>query len=183
MPPSRMTGSVRLILALLLCAGAGPVRARAQEADAPLDGPRRIFQDSLLEHLTGDWSMAGRVRGRPVTYTLHAEWVLNHQFLELRMRDVAEPPAYQAMVYLGYDNTSERYVTHWLDAFGGRWSETLGYGQRAGAAVRLVFEYPDGPFHTTFTWNPKDRTWTVLMEDRGPGGVWQEFASYTLHRK
>ncbi|HYL28703.1 MAG TPA: hypothetical protein VEU27_02155, partial [Gemmatimonadales bacterium] len=109
MPPSRTTGSGRLILALLLCAG--PARALAQEADPPLDGPRRVFQDSLLEHLAGDWSMAGRVRGRAATYTLHAEWVLNHQFLELRMRDVAEPPAYQARVYLGYDNASERYVT------------------------------------------------------------------------
>jgi hypothetical protein len=66
---------------------------------------------------------------------------------------------------------------------GGRFSETLGYGRQAGAAVRLTFEYPDGPFHTTFTWSPADRTWAVLMEDRGPGGVWQEFASYTLRRK
>jgi hypothetical protein len=178
-----MQSRARIAGALVLWLALGSVPARGQQPDAPLDGTRRIFQDSLLEQLTGDWSMVGRVRGRPATYTLHAAWVLNHQFLELRMRDVAEPPAYQATVYLGYDNASDRYVCHWLDAFGGRFSETLGYGQPAGAAVRLVFEYPDGPFHTTFTWSPTDRTWGVLMEDRGPGGVWREFASYTLRRK
>ncbi len=125
-----MQSRARIAGALLLWLALGSVPARGQQPDAPLDGPRRILQDSLLEQLTGDWSMAGRVRGRPVSYTFHAAWVLNHQFLELRMRDVADPPAYQATVYLGYDNTSDRYVCHWLDAFGGRFSETLGYGHQ-----------------------------------------------------
>jgi hypothetical protein len=31
-----------------------------------------------------------------------ATWVLNHQFLELRMRDVAQPPQYEAIVLIGY---------------------------------------------------------------------------------
>jgi uncharacterized protein DUF1579 len=178
----RVLTGVRIALGLLACAGAPSGVLRAQQPDAALDGPRRIFQDSLVEKLTGDWTMTGRVRGRPAEYSLHAEWVLNHQFLQLRMRDVSQPPAYEATVYLGYDNASERYVSHWLDLFGGRFSETLGYGQRAGSAIRFVFEYPDGPFHTTFSWDPAARTWSVLMEDRGAGGVWQEFASYTLRR-
>ena len=169
--------------AALLVAIACVAPISAQSSEPPADGPRHILQDSLLDQLAGDWSMAGRVRGRPATYTLHAEWVLNHQFLQLKMRDVADPPAYQAAVYLGYDNASERYVAHWLDNFGGRFSETLGYGPRDGGAIRLVFEYPDGPFHTTFTYDPKAHTWSVLMEDRGPGGVWQEFASYNLLKK
>jgi hypothetical protein len=176
--PGRSAGPLAALLVAIACAAP----AAAQTAE-PLDGPRRTFQDSLLDQLTGDWTMAGRVRGRPATYTFHAEWVLNHQFLELRMRDVVEPPAYQAAVYLGYDNASDRYVSHWLDNFGGRFSETLGYGQRDGSAIRFVFEYPDGPFHTTFTWDPTNRGWTLLMEDRGAGGIWQEFASYTLRRK
>ena len=177
--PFRPAAFVASLLAIL----AFVAPATAQAPEPPLDGPRRTLQDSLLDQLAGDWTMAGRVRGRPATYAFHAEWVLNHQFLELKMRDVTEPPGYQATVYLGYDNASERYVSHWLDAFGGRFSETLGYGRRAGSAIRLVFEYPDGPFHTTFTWEGKERGWTVLMEDRGPGGVWEEFASYTLRRK
>jgi hypothetical protein len=41
---------------------------------------------------------------------------------------------------------SERYVAHWIDVFGGRFSETLGYGKRAGDEIDFIFEYPDGPF-------------------------------------
>jgi hypothetical protein len=152
-------------------------------AQQPLDGRDRLFQDSLLDRLAGAWSMSGAVRGRPTTLTLTGDWVLTHQFLKLEMRDVNDPPAYQAAVYVGYDHASERYVAHWLDVFGGRFSETLGYGQRAGNSVAFVFEYPDGPFHTTFTLEPRTGTWTVLMQDRGPTGGWREFAHYVVQRR
>ncbi|HYM60748.1 MAG TPA: DUF1579 family protein [Thermoanaerobaculia bacterium] len=166
---------------LLLCLALLAIPATGQQEE-PLDGPKRIFQDALLERLVGTWAMVGAVRSRPATYSLHAEWVLNHQFLRLDMRDAGDPPAYQATVYIGYDNTSERYVAHWLDAGGGRFSETLGYGQRNGNAVLFVFEYPDGPFHTTFTLDAEGKSWSVLMQDRGKGGSWREFAHYTLTR-
>jgi hypothetical protein len=175
-----MTFTRRCLLAL--CSVLMAVSAAGQQPELPLDGPQRTFQDPLFEQLTGTWTMVGTVRSRPATYSLRAEWVLNHQFLRLEMRDVAEPPAYQATVYIGYDNASERYVAHWLDAGGGRFSETLGFGKRIGNAVLLVFEYPDGPFHTTFTFDPDAKGWSVLMEDRGKG-AWREFAHYALKRK
>jgi hypothetical protein len=75
---------------------------------------------------------------------------LNHRFLCLEMRGTARVPTYEAIVFIGRDNLSERYVAHWLDVSGGRWSETLGYGTKSGQAVEFVFEYPDGPFRTTF---------------------------------
>ncbi len=165
------------VACLVLAAGAA-----AAQQPPPLDGPNRPVQDTLLDRLAGEWTMSGAVRGRPATYTLRGEWVLAHQFLKLDMRDVNEPLAYQAMVYIGYDNASERYVAHWLDAFGGRFSETLGFGQRAGSAIRFVFEYPDGPFHTTFTLDPQG-AWSVEMQDRGPDGAWREFAHYALRRR
>jgi Protein of unknown function (DUF1579) len=170
------------LVASLLALGLSSAPLRGQDAP-PLDGAHRIFQDSLLDRLTGRWQMVGAVRTRPATYSLRAEWVLNHQFLRLDMRDVADPPAYQAMVYIGYDNASERYVAHWLDATGGRFSETLGYGQRVGSAIRLTLEYPDGPFHTTFTLDPAGRSWSVLMQDRSASGAWQEFAHYSIRHE
>lgn len=152
-------------------------------AQQPPDGKDRVFQDSLLDRLTGSWTMSGEVHGRPATLSLRAQWVLNHQFLELEMRDVKDPPAYEAAVYVGFDNASDRYVAHWLDDFGGRWSETLGYGRRQGAAITFVFEYPDGPFHTTFTCDRSGAQWSVLMQDRAPDGAWREFAHYAvIHR-
>jgi len=169
----------RIALAALLCSAIVTV-ASAQEAQA-LDGRQRIFQDSLVDRLAGDWIMSGTVGKKAVTYRVHAEWMLNHQFLRVGMRDTAKPPDYEAHVYIGRDNTSERYVAHWLDVFGGRWSETLGYGTRTGTAIEFVFEYPDGPFHTTFTWDGKSG-WTVLMRQRGPSGEWQTFGQWTLRR-
>ena len=61
--------------------------------------------------------------------------VLQRQFLRVHMKDLATPPDYEAMIFIGYDNASERYVAHWIDVFGGRISETLGYGTRAGNRI------------------------------------------------
>jgi hypothetical protein len=151
-----------------------------------LDGPNHIFHDALLDHMTGNWTLSGKVMGRTAAHTVAAEWVLNHQFLRIHETDDA-PAAqgrvpYEAIVMVGYDNTSDRYVAHWTDIYGGRYSETLGYGSRSGDEIRLVFEYPDGPFHTTFRWKPDSQQWQWLMETKDKTGQWTQFADLTLAR-
>jgi hypothetical protein len=151
---------------------------RGVVAQEPVDGPGHPFQDSLLEKLVGDWRVERKFgSGRTAENTLQAEWLLNHQFVELHYRDVATPPKYEAMVFIGYDNASERYVVHWIDIFGGRFSETLGYGKldEAAHAIRFIFEYPDGPFVNAFTFDPKTKTWTSLMR-QNEKGEWKTFA-------
>jgi hypothetical protein len=170
----------RLATSLLLLLSLVSGKSLAQEA-APLDGRQRPFQDSLFDQLAGNWFMSGSVGRRAVAYTVQAEWVLNHQFLRVAMRDTAQVVAYEAHVYIGRDNLSERYVAHWLDLFGGRWSETLGYGTRSGSSVEFVFEYPDGPFRTTFSYDGRGG-WTVLMRQRARAGQWQTFAQFALRR-
>ena len=150
-----------------------------------LDGPNHIFSDDLLEHLAGKWSLTGDIAGRKATHSVEAEWVLNHQFLRIHEKDTAagvpgEHVAYEAIVFVGRDNMSERYVAHWLDVFGGRWSETLGYGTRSGDAIEFVFEYPDGPFHTVFLWQPQKNAWEWEMRSRGTNGEWKQFGRMTL---
>jgi hypothetical protein len=54
-----------------------------------------------------------------VENSVSADRVLNHQFLRIHMKDVAEPPAYEALVYIGYQHADQRYVAHWLDVYGG----------------------------------------------------------------
>ena len=117
--------------------------------------------------------------GRPAHHDFDAAWVLNHQFLRMRQ---SEPPDYEAIVFVGYDNTSERYVAHWLDVYGGRFSETLGYGTRTGNSIRFVFEYPDGPFRNTFTWKPETRAWQFVLESKNKQGQWVNFAVEDLAR-
>ena len=176
-----MIGKLSLSSVLLLaCLGAaGATHLPAQE---PLDGRHRIFRDDLLDNLAGDWKLTRKIRGQAVENRVKAEWVLNHQFLLVQMKGDSSPPNYEAMVFIGYDNTSERYVAHWIDVFGGRFSETLGYGQRSGNSIKFVFEYPDGPFHNTFTWHPETKRWVFLMEHKDRAGKWGVFAEDTLRR-
>jgi hypothetical protein len=146
----------------------------AVPALAQLDGRNRRFDDPLLDKLAGRWDVTGQLRGSNVKQTLTAEWTLNHQFFEMRLAD-------EARIFLGYDFMSDRYVAHWLDASGGRFSETLGYGSRSGEnAITIVYEYPDRPFRNTLTWNPERSSWRWLIESKNDQGKWTTFADYLL---
>lgn len=144
------------------------------------------WRDDLADHLAGNWKLEGQIVGHDAHHEVQAEWILNHQFLRIHEKTVAGAPAsehpYDAFWFLGYDTVSERYVLHLLDLFGGRFSETLGYGVRDGNAIRFIFEYPDGPFHTTYRWSPEKETWQWLMEQKDKDGKWTKFADLTLSR-
>src|SRR5205085_1926976 len=97
----------RWLLIGLLCAVpllGTPARSANQE---PPDGPKRIFRDDLLDNLVGDWKLTRKIRGRTVENTVTVGWVLNHQFLQLHMKDVAQPPAYEAIVLIGYSHADK----------------------------------------------------------------------------
>lgn len=144
----------------------------AQETQGPL-------QDPFLDELVGTWSMTGHVMGDSVKYDASGTWVLNHQFLRLRMEDVNSPPEYVAQVFIGYDPRKEEYIAHWLDSSGGRASKTLGYAQREKDTMEFKFDYPDGPFRTTFEKKSNDR-WHLLMRSKGDDGQWSTFAEYDM---
>lgn len=157
------------LLALLFLASA----AMAQD---------RTFNDPFMEQLAGDWTLTRQIRGKEAKNTVHAEWVLNHQFLQVHMRDSAQPPAYEALIYLGYQRAEQRYVVHWLDVYGGKGS-AIGYGKRAGDSIEVAFQYDDGPFYNTLTWDPTGQSWTFRMESVNKDGGRQLFAIDTLRRK
>ena len=46
-----------------------------------------------------------------------------------------------------------------------------------GNAIRMVFEYPDGPFYNTFTFDPVTRAWSTLMRSKNQRGDWVTFAT------
>jgi hypothetical protein len=163
---------------VVLLIGLLPVHLGAQ---APAE-----WRDDLADRLTGQWKLTGQVMGRDAHHEVEADWVLNHQFLRLHEKTEASAPTserrYEAIWFLGYDPVSDRYVLHLLDVFGGRFSETLGYGTRDGDSIRFVFEYPDGPFHTTYRWRPETGTWQWLMEQKDKEGKWTNFADFKLAR-
>jgi ketosteroid isomerase-like protein len=170
---------LKFVTALLIAIGA-PL---CGQAPLPLDGPHRPMSDALLDNLVGTWRLRGEVQGESAEQTLTAGWVLNHQFMQLEFEGVGAVPAgeprYEALVYVGYDYTSERYVAHWIDVFGGRASGTLGYGTRSGDSVTLRFEYPDGPFENALTWQPETKSWRFALRAKQPTGAWAPFADLT----
>ena len=133
--------------------------------------------------MVGHWTLTGHVAKSPAHHSVESEWALNHQFLRIHEKEdarLSDFPRYEAIIMVGYDNTSERYVVHWMDIYGGRYSETLGYGTRNGNEIALNFEYPDGPFQTTFRWKPESGSWEWLMRQKSKEGKWVEFADLTL---
>jgi hypothetical protein len=142
------------------------------------------WKDALVNNLAGSWKLEGTVMGSNAHHDVQVDWVLNHQFLRIEEKTAASAPAterkYDSIWYLGYDPVSERYVLHLMDTFGARFSETLGYGIREGNQIKFVFEYPDGPFHNTYRWNPDQNSWQWLMEQKNKDGKWTPFADLRL---
>jgi hypothetical protein len=172
-----MQGScAALTLLIMIPLALAPVGARAQTSAA--------WPDDLVDHMKGSWMLQGKIVDRDAHHEVRAEWVLNHQFLYIHERTTAGAPTsehrYEASWFLGYDPVSERYVLHLIDVFGGRFSETLGYGTRDGDSIRFVFEYPDGPFHTTYRWSAQSDSWQWLMEQKDKTGRWTTFADLKL---
>jgi Protein of unknown function (DUF1579) len=158
------------------------IASLAAQAQESADGRGHPLQDPFLDGLVGQWQVARVMPNRTAENTVQAEWVLNHQFLLLHYHDAATPSKYEAMVFIGYDNAGQQYVVHWIDVFGGHFSQTLGSGKRDGDAVLFTFDYPDGAFQNTFTFDPKEKTWTSLMRQKNKAGEWSKFAEDRFRR-
>ncbi len=171
--PSARLFAASLFLTLLI----SPQRCIG--ADESADGPKRIFKDEFIDNLVGDWNLTRKIRGTEAHNKVKAEWVLNHQFLQLNMKDAAEPPTYEALVMIGYSYADQQYVAHWCDTYGGKFS-AVGHGKRSGDSIEFEFHYPDGPFYNTFTWDSKAKGWTFRMENQNKEGKRVLFAEDTL---
>ena len=166
---------ILLSLALLLASPVPALRADEKANNRP------AFQDEFLDKLAGHWNLTRKVRGTTEENKVEADWVLEHQFLRLHMKDVASPPKYEAEVYIGFDKAGNRYVAHWMDTFGGGFS-LMGFGVRDGNSLPLIFEDADGTVRNTFTYDPATQSWTSLIVQKAKGGDWKTFAEDRLKR-
>jgi hypothetical protein len=157
-----------LSLALLL-----PAALRAAPAAAP---------DAFLAQLAGEWQLTGAVQGKAVRYRATGSWLLAGGWLCLALIDAAQPPGYQARVYLGFDPKADDYIAHWLDQFGAAGARVVGSGRRAGRTLVLNFPYADGAFRDTLTLSADGASGTLLLESAAHDGHWRTFASYRLTR-
>lgn len=147
------------------------------------------FLDPLLDHLTGKWVLRGTIAGRKTTHDIVAEWVLGHQYVRLhevsREKDAKGQAAYEAIVFIGWDQSASRYACLWLDSTGGDGlsDQAIGHAKRGGDGIAFLFKGKDGSiFHTTFAYGKSTGTWQWLMDGEENGKL-QPFARVNLTRK
>jgi len=147
------------------------------------------FQDPLLDHLTGTWVLQGTIGGSATTHDIDADWVLGHEYVRIheasREKDAQGQPAYEAIVFIGWDQPSSRYACLWLDSTGGGGltGQAIGYAKRGGDDIAFLFKAGDGSlFHTTFAYSRSADTWQWLMDGEEKGKL-QPFARVKLSRK
>ncbi len=169
---------LRGMMVAMCCAAVAALAAGAEEAAG---GPGTVFKDDFIEKLAGDWGISRSHDGGITLHSLHAEWVLGHQFLRLTMRHMADRPEYEAIVMIGFDPAEKNYIAVWCDSFGGKFA-AIGTGRRSGNSIEFTFQYPDGPFYNTFTWDPESRGWTFRGEAVGKDGKRVLFAEDTVRR-
>lgn len=146
------------------------------------------FQDPLLDHMIGKWVLQGTIGGRDTTHDVVVEWVLDHQYVRLhevsREQTGKGQPAYEAIVFIGWDQPSGGYACLWLDSTGGGGlsAQAIGHAKRSGDEIAFLFRTKDSVFHTTFVYSKGTNTWEWLMDDE-EGGKLQPFARVKLSPK
>lgn len=148
------------------------------------------LQDPLLDRMIGEWVLQGIIAGDSTTHDVVFEWVLDHYYV--RFHEVARETdpatgkaAYEAIVFIGWDEPSQQYACLWLDSTGGGGlsAQAIGYGAASGDSIPFLFRFPDGsPFHNTFVYDRDTDTWQWHL-DGEENGVRQPFARVTLSRK
>jgi len=156
-------------------------------ASVPAMAQQKTFVDPLVGHLAGQWILRGTIAGKSVVHDISAQWTLAHQYLEIhevsRETNPDGSPAYQATIFIGWDQAKGIYDCVWLDDYGSISTQSLGYATPAKNRLAFVFRDRDDPdsFHTTFTYDADADRWTMDM-DQASGAKLTAFARTNLAR-
>jgi len=147
-------------------------------------------KDPLLDRLTGAWILQGTIAGHETTHDIESEWVLGHEYLRLhetsREKNAQGQPAYEAIVFIEWDASSNEYKCLWLDSTGGGGlSAPIAQGKRGNDEIKFLFrdkDDKDSGVRTTFAYTKGADTWSWLI-DNEQGGKLTPFARVKLTRK
>ena len=145
--------------------------------------PSQGLQDPLLDNFVGNWHIDRQFPNRTAENEAVVEWVIEHRYLRIVMKDLNRPSRYEAHVYITFEQEAERYAIHWMDVFAGTMPESLGYGEKQGDSIVFTWQDADGTLKNTFTWNPGAGTWTSKIEQTDPSGAWTTFCTDTYRKK
>lgn len=147
--------------------------------------PQPTFNDLLADHLVGNWILQGTIAGKQTTHDVAAEWVLNHQYVQIhevsREKNERGQPTYEAKVFVGWDQSSGEYICVWLDVWGGISAASIGRAKPSGDEIRFLFKDKD-TFHTTFAYDKAAGTWEWRMDSEENGSL-KPFARVKLTKK
>ena len=142
----------------------------------------------LLDHLAGDWILTGTIAGKQTTHDVEASWVLNREYLRLhevsREKTASGAPAYEAIVFIGWDNKAHQYTCLWLDSTSGDGlsAQTIARATPAENSIPFLFTISPSEFlHTTFTYDSTADSWRWLIDDEAKGKT-DRFADVKLLR-
>ncbi|HTP69404.1 MAG TPA: hypothetical protein VMJ35_10915 [Dongiaceae bacterium] len=157
----------------------GPGHAQVSDAHSPLE---------LLDHLAGQWVLQGTIAGKQTTHDVQANWVLKREYLRLhessREKDSKGDPAYEAIVFIGWDAQTQQYACLWLDstAGGGLSAPGIAHGKRSGDSIPFLFTLSaSDSIRNTFVYDRRADTWKWLI-DNETNGKSQRFADVNLSR-
>jgi hypothetical protein len=147
-------------------------------------GPPPALNDPFLENFVGDWSVARKMgNGRTIESTVRGERMLKHQFIQLHYGAGETAPEYEALVFIGFDETAKNYVCHWVDVFGGRYSG-LGRGKLDPNLLGIEFRFDskEGSLTNRVGFDPQTKIRTSLIRQE-ENGQWKTFAEEKWTRK
>jgi hypothetical protein len=143
---------------------------------------------ALLNHLAGTWVLRGTIAGKPTTHDVHAEWVLNHEYLQLhevaREKNASGAPAYEAIIYIEWDAKAREYRCLWLDSTsgGGLSAQGIAHASEAGDSIPFIFTLSESDqIRTTFRYDSAADSWRWLIDNVTRGNV-RQFANVKLIR-
>jgi hypothetical protein len=147
------------------------------------------LRDPLLDHLVGTWVLRGNIDGKPVTHTVNTQWVLAHEYIQIRetsqSRTAAGAPEYAAIVYIGWNPDLRQYTCLWLDSTGGNGLVGTAFGHAEAGADKLAFVWSDEngepSLHNTFAYDRITNTWRWTIDNIAKGQL-QPFANVKLTR-
>ena len=147
------------------------------------------FQDSLLDRMTGNWTLKGTIAGEETTHDIEVSWILEHQYLQIsdisREKDADGTAVYEALVLIGWDSKLSKYACLWLDVTGGGGlsAQAIGYAERTEDEIPFLFKInEESVWHTTFVYDRNTDTWQWIMDSEADGKL-KPFARVTLTRK
>ena len=140
------------------------------------------LEDHFLDNFVGDWHVERTMGSGAIRQSsAHCEWVLNHQFIEIHYGAAETKPHYEALVFIGFDDSAKNYVCHWVDIFGAKDSE-LGRGKVGDNLLSIEFKFGNGELTNKFTFDPQSKTWTSLIRQIEKG-EWKTFAEEKWTKK